>query len=254
MFLKEPQAGVKYLIYVDGYDGTICEYNLQLSGYRNRRMYKYDYLFVQNDYHIDDPSSLFEPLSLTPKFVNNEAVLEWSVDTHEEIDFFVVSRIMEPNVAKGAIPVRYGKILAVIEHQNTVGEGQAFYSFVDDRIRFQQGEKYCYKILKVDRKGAEAFTDDICLQANIIGSFYVSQVFPDQEAGKFLIKYVCNKKVDIDFRILDQNKSYIKGKKMPKEPKGEAKLTINMQDQPPGIYYLHAVSKEGEYFREFILE
>ncbi|MEL6133171.1 MAG: hypothetical protein AAFR59_07360, partial [Bacteroidota bacterium] len=170
MDLVESTAGIEMKVYIDGFDGTECGFEITLNAYkdnpatpRKRRRSLYDYT---------RPTDFFEPSDMETYFLNNEANIKWSVASQDDIDFFIIQRLVWVDV-----PDRmFGREIGRVAPQNTAGaERTITYEFRDIR-RFQEGEKYCYRVVKIDTEGNKTYTAPTCGVAALNEDFFISEV------------------------------------------------------------------------------
>ena len=73
MYMQETQHSLKHYIYVDGYDGTKCVFDIILRAYENDPRTVDELKKVENDYGKAPP--IFEPPVFDVSFANNEATI-----------------------------------------------------------------------------------------------------------------------------------------------------------------------------------
>lgn len=244
LYFQESRAGLRHLIYIDGYDGTQCDFSLQLNAYTRNPQTMEDFLYEELDYA--KPEKRYEPQALDLRFVNNEAVMEWEDDTQEGTLLFQV----QAYIKQGGYEL--GQVLRSLEPQKSVGAGTATYRFQDQRP-FVEGETYCYRLVRIDEAGTKAYSQPICQTARIIEEFYVSPLTEADQEGFYLFKYINYKKQDLTFRLLDAQQQELKKLVKPKAKRGEENVSIDLRPYPPGLYYLKAEGKEGFFLRRFVL-
>ncbi|MEL6633746.1 MAG: hypothetical protein AAFQ83_19920 [Bacteroidota bacterium] len=245
MDLVESTPGIEMKVYIDGFDGTECGFEITLNAYkdnpttpRKRRRSLYDYT---------RPTEFFEPVETETYFMNNEAHISWNVASQDNVDFFIIQRLVWVDV-----PDRmFGREIGRVNPQNTAGaERTITYDFRDIR-RFQEGETYCYRVVKVDTEGNKSYTEPTCGMAELNEDFFISEVERTGEGQVYYIQFINNRKQDLIFSLLDENMQYIKGLTRPKEPKGADRITIDMEAYPSGFYHLKVEGKEEVYVRKF---
>lgn len=246
-FLRKPKHDQHYFLYVDGFDGNVCTYDLEFIGHQ-KNMPPEAQRLLQTDY--DNPPPYFEPAKMDLSFRNNEAYLEWSIDAQEDVTFFLVERMLS------WLPEHrvHGRVIATIEAQNTVGQGLTTYQFHDDFTPFEEGKEYCYRIVQVNSEGERAYTQHTCLEASLIKSFTVTKIFPQQEKNKFIVLYKNNKKQDLKFSVLDAEGEFLKGLTLEKVKKGDHQFTVDMTDYETGTYLFRVENGEEAFEREFFVE
>lgn len=247
LFLKDPIQDQNYYLYVDGFDGNVCTYDLEFKGHQ-QNLPPEDHRLLQTDY--DNPPPYFELDKVDISFRNNEAYLEWSVDAQEDVKFFLIERMLTW-LPENRI---HGRVVATIEAQNTVGSGQATYQFHDDFTRFEEGKEYCYRIVQIDSEGERAYTEPFCLKASMIKGFSVTKIFPQQEKNNFIVLYKNYKKQDLNFSVLDADGKFLKGLTLEKVKKGDHQFTVDMTDYETGTYRFKVDNGEEKFEREFFVE
>ena len=248
LFLKDPKQDQNYYIYVDGFDGNVCTYDIELLGHEKSPIGLKDYERFQNDY--DNAPPYFTPESFSIEFKNNEVYLSWAVSAQEDIKLFLIERMMT------WLPEdkQHGRVIRSLPAENTVGSGVANYRFRDELTRFQAGKEYCYRIVQVNSEGERAFSEAICTKAVFVESFDVTKVFPQDEAKKFVVLYENNKKQDLNFSVLDAERKFLKGLTLEKVKKGDHQFTIDMTAYETGIYIFRVDNGVESFEREFFVE
>jgi hypothetical protein len=246
LFLREPRQGQNYFINVDGYDGNICSYDLELIGHRDNPILPQDFLNLTIDYDTGPP--WFSPQSTDIRFQNNEALLEWSVDAQEAVAMFLVESVWKWHDKE------YGRVVGVVQPQNTVGSGLATYRFRDRLTRFEEGQTYCYRIVKVNPQGEREFGESLCVEARLIEGFSVSEVLRRDQTDTYVVLFTNKKRQDLSFRVFDSDQKFLKGLTLKRVKKGSNQVTVDMGPFPAGLYFLE-VEGGGEVFRrEFGVE
>ncbi len=247
MVFREEEAGVNYLIYVDGYDGTVCSFRLRLNGHQGDPREPREIGQEQQDYSGPPPTLDLEDFQA--RVINNEVQLNWTAATEDATRFFLVQRVYRQGQ-----PNTYGKNLATIEAVNTVGADlTASYEYIDQRA-FLDEETYCYRIVSVDAEGNKAYADITCVEIALNEDFFISPVYPSDQPDLYVIKFRNFRKQDLKFSVLDEEQQYLKGLTRTKEPKGDGTITINMADYPAGIYFLAVEGKSESFLRKFMVE
>ncbi|MFK7925291.1 MAG: hypothetical protein AB8H47_25270 [Bacteroidia bacterium] len=246
MVWREEEAGVNYLIYVDGYDGTHCSFKLRLMGYDRDPRDPETISQEQNDY--DGPPPILELPEAETYFQNNEAVVRWTAQTQDDTRYFVIQSVRQYRDRV------YGYNVGTVEAINTVGsEETAEYEYIHNKA-FSEGETYCYRIVELKTDGSKAYSEPMCFEAALNEDFFISPVYPSAEAGIYVIKFRNFRKQNLAFSVLDQDQNELKSLVRAKEPKGDGTISINMSEYEPGTYYLKVLGKEERYLRAFVVE
>ncbi|MEZ4850618.1 MAG: hypothetical protein R3B93_18785 [Bacteroidia bacterium] len=246
MVIEDSVPGNRYLIYIDGYDGTQCVFNLKLEGSQANPQSTEDIRRLQNDY--GNPPPLFEPDNYRTEFLNNESTIYWSAPASEDVDIFLIEKYIETPITS------YGRVIGTVEPMAVVAMDETpVYSFTDRRP-FTDEEKCCYRIVKVNSQGKKSYSEPICLIANLTEDFYISPVEYTGEPGFYYINFRNYKKQDLVFSILDRNEEILKQMTREKEPKRDGQIRIDMNPYETGVYFLKVEGKSEYYLRRFTVK
>jgi hypothetical protein len=251
IFFEEPQAGLNYLIYVDGFDGTICQYSLELKGRKDANLSADQYRNLQNNY---DPTNLpeFDPDNFNFGFVNNTVEMEWTANSGDEIAYFMVEEY--PVWGSSRTVSKYTRVLAVVEPVNKVAGGEAHYRFVDSRPAFSDRE-YQYRVVCVMNDGSRKFSPQFSVKAKPFYELFVGEVKKSPEPGKYMILYINKKnKATYSCDVLDENMNLLKSYTLHKEPVRDGTVTFDMAPFPAGRYFFRMGDGERFFLREFFSE
>lgn len=248
MFLQDSVPGRHYLIYVDGYDGTQCTFNLSLSGHQRNPQTINDIKGRKLDY--GNSPTPYEPADVEASFINNEVEIIWTARSDEDVTLFLVQRFYQHKP-----PFKpFGSTIGTVEPVSTVGSSQTTtYSFYHQQ-EFREGEEYCYRIVKVDKNLRKSYSDGFCMIADMAEDFFISPVYPGTEAGTFVVKTRNFRKQDLVFSVLNAEGELEKQMTLKKEPKRDGSITIDMQGFAPGKYSLKVEGKEEYFLRRFVVE
>lgn len=247
LFLTHVIPAKRYLIYVDGYDGTACGFSIQLIGhtqpFADFERLQHDYT-PQNDAPRGETSS---ELSLQVSYKNNEMQLAWQDNTQSSIRGYVIEHM------QGGEENRYGAVIGRIAPQQSAGGGVAFYTFLDTYTPFEENQTHCYRLVRVGADSTLVYSAIACADIEgAVKTFWISPVYEDQQQPKtFVIQYDNKRKQTLTFKVFDQNKKVYKDFSLPNEPKGPNTLTIDMRKFPAGTYYLEVCGKDGCFTRAF---
>lgn len=248
LLLEDPEPGAQYLIYIDGYNGTLCEFDVWLKG--KDKMTAEDYRTLRFDYHFEEPT--FGPLpGLQTEFKNNQSVIHWESSPEDGASFFMVE--LHPNRYMGANP--YARVVGIINPINRVGAGMVQYKFVDRVTPFRDGETYRYRILLVDEEGQRTVFDDFEVEARMVQGFHLTEIVETQSDGVYMVRYLSQKKKqDFEFWVFDDSGKEIKHLFLEKVTQKDNELTIKMQEEPAGLYILRCSNGKEVFEREFLHE
>ncbi|MEL7342199.1 MAG: hypothetical protein AAGM67_17075, partial [Bacteroidota bacterium] len=246
MFASPDFSEGKIWIYIDGYDGTECGFKLTIRGFDEDPRTVDDIRQATMDY--DSPPPYYEPLRSGMRFENNVAVIFWEDESHSSTSAFQVQRCYRYNNRLA------GTIIGTLEPKQTVGaETDTYYEFVDQR-GFREGAEYCYRIVRIDDRGARAYSEPVCEEAILVDEFWVSEVFESDQPGSYQVQYNVRKKQTLRFILENEDGEELKSLIKKKEPKGDGIVTIDMSEYEPGSYALRVIGDTGSYFRVFFRE
>lgn len=241
LFLHQPQPGLRYLIWVDGYDGTFCEFSVGLSG--RAPLSPADYRYLRFDYDLA-PAPHYELDGFSSAFVNNEATLRWKDNTLDDAALYVIEQVPDLEASP------YARIVGFVNPQSLVGSGETYYEFADRITPFQQGQRYNYRVVRVAQDGSRSVSETFSVTAKLSLSFYVAEIQPDRNTPSAYIAHYINYKKGQSFnlKVLDAQDKVVKEMKLPKEPMRDGDITLKMADFPAGEY-MFEMSNGKETFR-----
>lgn len=251
LFVTDYNPAKEYLIYVDGFDGTVCDYNLYIKPVGNKSLSRRDYEFLISDYDLRTEPQ-FELGNLDYRFENNTFSMKWGATDEEDLDFFVVEKfeyIPQLNRFRS-----FANVMAIIEPINSVEGSDNTYEYTDFSTVFRNTQ-YCYRILRVDNDGKKSFSDQVCFEANIVEEFYVDDVKKGVEPGIYTVKYINHKnKQTYDCQVMDEDRKELKAMQLAKEPARDGTITLKMSEYPPGIYYFKMGNGKSHFIRRFYVD
>ncbi|HHG85812.1 MAG TPA: hypothetical protein ENJ82_13780 [Bacteroidetes bacterium] len=250
LFLHEPKAGLQYLVYVDGYDGTICEFDIQLRG--KKRLSPVDYQYLRFDYELNGDTP-YAVTDLEQSFRNNQTVIQWTASSEEDIALFVIELL--PELEEVADASRYARVVGLVQGRNLVGMARSKYEFRDYITPFRDGQIYTYRLVKVSRNGQRFAGETFKVKAKMITSFFVGDPEPTSETGIYSVHYINNKKkADYDLYVLDEQFIELKHLIFEDEPVRDGNVRIDMREYPPGNYYFKMDNGKQDFLRLFIVD
>jgi len=250
VFWENPVPGETYLIQVDGYDGNVCAFTLRLDGFAEDPRNETDLRRMR--YDPDHPEPDFEEANLQGDFLNNAVTLQWQSHSREDVQFFLVERVWWDSRDS----TLSGEVVGLVEATDLVGtQEQLAYQYTIEKA-FQDERRYCYQVVKVGPDLQRSYSNPICLEADLIEDFFISEVFPYQKEppGVYAIKYINRKRQDLTFEVYDAAGSYLKGYTRKREPLTDGIITIDMREYAPGEYLLKVIGKRGTFERPFLVK
>ena len=248
LFLENPVPGENYFIWIDGYDGTICEFDVALLG--RKALVPQDYRFLRFDYDMSAQAP-YPADALAIGFSNNAANISWTARTQDDASLFIIELMpkMDGDKAESA----YGRVVGFVEPRKLVGDGEAQYSFNDYLTPFKDGESYDYPLVKVAGDATKLVSETFTVKAKLIESFFLGEILPASPVGSYKVNYI-NRKKNQNFTLWVENSSgeRIKEMNLLKEPVRDGSITINMQEFEQGEYLFVMDNGKEQYKKLFV--
>lgn len=243
LFLKNPGPDINHLIYIDGYDGTVCEYDLWLKG--RTKVTPTDYRYIRFDYDLSEIPYGFPP-NLETQFENNVASMTWTGTPQDDVAYYVVERAPAMGAKEGS---EYMQVVGIIDPKNLVGSGEITYEFTDFITKYQPDIQYVYRIVSVEADGKRSCTNDILIQSELIETFFVGEVQKTEEKNVFRIIYF-NRKKKQNYHLIVENEAgdIVKDAWLKKVSDLEGDVIIHMEEEPPGRY-VFKMGKKKQFFK-----
>lgn len=250
LFLSEPEAGHNYLVWIDGYDGTMCEFDIYLRG--RTRLKKDDYRYLRFDYELDEPEAEMVP-NLQTEFVNNQAVIRWSAEADDPTETYVVELL--PELEGVDQESRYARIVGFVDRRNLVQLDRTYYVFRDFLTPFEHKQTYTYRIVGLDAEGNRATTEHFRIRARMIEGFYVGEVSAADSAGNHSVHYINRQKNQrYALSVLDADQAPVKQMVFEREPVRDGNITLKMAEYPAGTYYFKMDDGKNHFLRPFVVD
>jgi hypothetical protein len=240
LILRDVTPGTPYLVQVDGYDGTQCDFAITLIGHTEPFR---DFVALQCDYH--QPTNTRD-WNARLGLVNNAVQLQWEDDATGDVQGFLVERWhASPSGSHGAVE---GRVAAI---QRVMG-GTVPYLWTDASGGWQNGDTLCYRLVRVLPSGPEYSALACYRVAGMITSLFITPpaILPENPAA-VTAQYDNHLRQDITFDLLDSQMKPLKSLKREKVPKGLSSISVSMAPYPPGTYYLRTTVKEGAFLHVF---
>ena len=249
LYLEDPEPGQNYFIWIDGYDGTFCEFDVTLKA--REELVPEDYRFLRFDYDLG-PQPPFQTEILEVGFANNSAELSWSANSRDDASLFIIE-LMPAYVAKGYGKSGFARVVGFVDPRNLVGEGESVYHFIDYITPFKEGKTYYYRLVKIAGDGTKEVTETFSIEAKLVQSFYVGQIRTTATPGSFIVTYVNRKKNQtFDVSVEDTDGQVVKQMQLKKEPVRDGEITINMAEIAPGEYFFIMSNGKDAFKQRFI--
>jgi hypothetical protein len=248
LFVEAPEAGKNYFIWIDGYDGTICEYEIALIARKAKT--PADYKFMRFDYDAMDaqPTELPE---LQASFANNAATINWTSDQRDGNALFIIELL--PDLENVSDDSKYARVVGFVEAKSLVGQGAIPYTFTDYVSPYISGKSYRYRIVLVDENGNRAVSQTVSTKAKLVESYEVREVKASPEPGKYVVHYI-NRKRGQKFDVAVQNEAgeQVKHMLLDNEPIRDGNITIDMSSLPVGQYFFIMSAGKDQFRRAFM--
>lgn len=250
LFLRDTIPGRHYFIYIDGYDGTICNYTLSIWGKNSESVTIDDFRFIKFDYDTRNVPS-FDPPDLKTDMINNSVVIRWMGSNEEDVSFYAVEALPRW-YSPGSEEFAYAQVMGIVPSRGLVSGGPVEYSYTLYPTSDAERD-YCYRLVKVSSKGEKSFTKPFCIHLVPIKSFYVDEVVRSSVPDEYTVKYLNHvKKEDFSVEVLDESMNPVKQMQLLDEPVRDGTITIRMNGFDHGRYYFRMTNRAKEmYVRMF---
>lgn len=193
--IPNPKDYSQLMLYVDGFDGTICQFNIgvfELKEYHPMDFCKY----LRFDYLPRNPNWK-QPLQMDTQ--NNQIKIQW---THENPD--VLGYSLQIKMQNGY------KTLSCFHSQNYTLGNQNFmeYIFNPDQL---DSEKKCFRLLAYYKNDIWV-SSDYCIEPKVIEDFWVSAPKPTFKANEYSYVYKVLKSHKAEIRLSNSKGEVIKSK------------------------------------------
>lgn len=250
LFLYAPDPNEQHLVWVDGYDGTACQFNVTLLG--RPQLSPADYRFLRYDYDLRESQAELAPAP-NIRFVNNAAVIRWTGNTLEPVALYLVEQL--PEMPEDSKEQQYARIVGILDPNAMVGSGETTYEFEDMISEYMGKESMRYRVVKVLTDGTREASPVIKVQPELIESFFVDIPRKGEKPGSITVKYINHHKgQDFKLKVLDETGKVVKETALAKEPVRDGTVTLNMAGFPPGTYTFIMGNGKEDFRRSFHFE
>lgn len=237
IFFTSPPEKTAWLLYVDGYDGTTCSFDLELRQapgvqYRPENL-------AYNRFYTDTLCEVL-PLNLSVKFENNQAVLSWTDAQADQSQAYIIEKINAYTIER----------MGAITPQALAAGYQENYTFQDQSSLYNDGNPYSYRISRIDQNGNRTCSERISGQAKITREFFVTEPVSTSTRGIYKVSYFNKKKQDYTIAILDIDYRVLKAIKIKKLELGESVSQLDLREYPAGIYYFRMSTEKDTFIRK----
>ncbi|MEZ4826480.1 MAG: hypothetical protein R3C61_09325 [Bacteroidia bacterium] len=243
LFVDDSLLDQHYFIYIDGYDGARCTFQLSLKGFTQNPRTGADHRNTDLDYGNSPPA--YYPEDPAVKFVNNEAEITWRAGSEEDVQLFLVERMV--STSHNGI----GKVIGMAEPVTTVGSSQINSYRVVYSGDFEEKQKYCFRVVKISSTGEKSYSDNFCGEMTTVDGFYASPVFEGGENDIFVVALRADKRQELKLAVVSEEGDIVK-QTVVKLPAGKGgNFEIDMNAFPAGNYSLRIEGRSGFYLRRF---
>ena len=248
LFLHEPQPDIRHLIWIDGYDGTLCEFQVSLDA--RGPLTPADYRYLRYDYQVQ-PEPHLDLDGFTSAFENNAAIMRWKSPGLEDAAFYIIEQI--PNLDRDQATSPYTRVVGILDAQALVGAGQATYEFQDLITDYRGAQRVEYRVVRVAPDGTRTVSEQFSIPVSLTTSFYAAEVKPSNQPNIYTVHYVNHKKGQtFQLQVLDQSGQQVKHMTLPKEPQRDGDITLKMEAFPAGTYTFTMSNGKEAFRRTFI--
>lgn len=237
LFFTSPQQPQPWLLYVDGYDGTLCSFDIQLIKAPGAAFSPENLAY--NKFY-SDTSCAEMPLDLSVKFENNKPTLKWHDAQSNQVNAYLVERIFRYSIEK----------IGVIYPEPLAAGYQESFSYTDKASLFDEGSSFTYRISRIDKEGIRTCSEKISGIAQVTRDFFVTEPIYAGQPGLFKVSYFNRKKQDYTIAILDEQYSTLKSLKIKNLEIGESISQLDLSVYPPGVYYFRMSDGKIEFIRK----
>jgi len=225
-----------YLLYIDGYGGAKCVYELQLK--RQQGALSNPKNLSYNRFYKEELPCDPYPLQVEVQFENNIPKIQWTDPDPESAEFYVLERILEPGSFKR---------LSILKTEKIAAGYQADYAIIDYESTYKNDEAFSYRVLRYNAEGKISCSDPIQGKARVQKDFLVSEPYLSNTKGIYKVNYILFKKQPYKISILDKDFQVLKEKSLSNTEKGEHTSSLDLSTYPPGVYYFR-LSSATDYF------
>lgn len=247
LFVHAENPGLRHLIWVDGYDGNFCEFDISLKA--TGPLSPTDYRFLRFDYdlaptptdHLPTPSIAFQ---------NNVAVIRWDANSLDPVALYLVEQL--PDLENMPEAGRYAKVVGIVDPNTLVGNGETFYEFEDYISDYLSGTPLRYRIVQVMPDGSREASEILTVVPQVIESFFAEPVKPGKVQGEYTVRYLNHKKgQDLRLKVLDESGRAVKESLLANEPVRDGYITLQMQGFALGEYTFIMTNGKDTFKRRF---
>lgn len=237
LFFNSPAQAQSWLLYIDGYDGTLCSFDLHLKKAPGAAFSPENLAY--NKFYSDTSCSEL-PLDLSIKFENNKPILKWNDGNSDQVNAYLIERILKYTVEK----------IGVIIPEPLAAGYQESFSFTDKASLFDEGSTYTYRVSRIDKEGNRTCSEKLSGIAQVTREFFVTEPVYTGQPGFFKVSYFNRKKQDYTIAILDEQYTTLKSLAIKKLEIGESVSKLDLSSYPPGVYYFRMSNGKVEFVRK----
>lgn len=237
IFFSSPAEVKDWLLYIDGYDGTVCSFDVQLKKAPGAA-YNPDNL-AYNRFYSDTACPLTD-IQTAVKFENNKPVIQWTDPDAREVSAYIVERVGPYTVEK----------MAVVMPEALASGYRESFEYTDNLSLLDQGDTYSFRISRIDKDGNRTCTGTLSAKARITRDFFVTQPIYTGKSGIYQVSYFNRKKQDYTIAILDETMTPLKSLLIKNLETGESISKLDLTPYPPGVYYFKMTNGRDDFVRK----
>ncbi len=217
--IHNPQQYSKLMLYIDGFDGTICQFTIGV--FELEEYHPFDFCkYLRFDY-LNRTPNWKQPLQINSH--NNQLKIQW---THENPD--ILGYALQIKMQNGY------KTLSCFNAQNYTFANQNFleYIFNPDQL---DSEKKCFRLLAYYKNDIWT-SSDYCVEPKVINNFWVSPPKPSSQSNEYSYVYKVFKNQKATIRLKNSKGEIVKSKNITLK-KGSFEGNINIAGLPKSDYF-----------------
>lgn len=237
IFFSSPAEVKEWLLYIDGYDGTVCSFDIQLKKAPGAA-YSPDNL-AYNRFYSDTACPLTD-MQTAVKFENNKPVIQWTDPDSKDVSAYIVERVGPYTVEK----------MAVVRPEPLASGYRESFEYTDNLSLLDQGDTYSFRISRIDKEGNRSCTGTLSSKAKITRDFFVTEPIYTGKSGIYQVSYFNRKKQDYTIAILDETMVPLKSLLIKNLETGESISKLDLTPYPPGVYYFKMTNGRDDFVRK----
>ncbi|MCZ2356736.1 MAG: T9SS type A sorting domain-containing protein [Bacteroidia bacterium] len=240
----KPQTS--YLLYLDGFDGTICDFSIYLNSPLHPNVTPADLQYLKYDFQ-DNPTAGWQPNYQT-EFLNNYTQFLIQDNEIQDIAYYLLEVTTDTMLG-------FWEITAAHIPQEITAEKKRFFNLIPGKAGSAPGVRYCFRIVRISKNYEKQISPIICPETQPpIEDFHLGIPKFNPQTKQYDYLYIIRKKQDYTISLEDETGKVMKQVLLKKEPTGHANGSVNISQYPPGNYYLKMYHEPKRYFKYLLTE